>query len=100
MIRHIVMFKLKEFAHETEKLAAILELKKRLDELPLKISQITRCEVGVDIRKLEWSYDIVLVMDFNTMDDLNTYTIHPAHQKFIAFNKDFTIAKASADYEF
>ncbi len=99
MIRHIVMFKLKEFPDEASKQSAALVLKKRLDELPLKIGLIRKCETGIDIRNLWWSYDIVLVMDFDSMADLESYTIHPAHQDFVNFNKDFSIAKVCADYE-
>ena len=99
MIRHIVMFKLRNFDNETEKTEAVNELLRRLDELPSKIDLIRKYEGGADIRKLEWSYDISLVMDFNSMADLEAYTIHPAHQDFVAFNKDFSIAKVCVDYE-
>lgn len=99
MIRHIVMFKLKSFETETEKTAAATELLRRLNELPSKIDLIRKYEAGKDIRKLECSYDISLVMDFDTMADLDAYTVHPAHQEFVAFNKDFSIAKVCADYE-
>lgn len=98
MIRHIVMFKLKSFETETEKTAAATELLRRLNELPSKIDQIRKYEAGIDVRKLEWSYDISLVMDFDTMADLDAYTVHPAHQEFVAFNKDFSIAKVCVDY--
>ena len=98
MIRHIVMFKLKEFSTESEKLSAANDVKNRLDKLPAKIDVIRRCKTGIDVRKLEWSYDIVLELDFNTMDDLDAYTIHPAHQEFIAFNKEYSVAKACIDF--
>lgn len=99
MIRHIVMFKLKEFSGETEKHNAAQELIKRLDELPLKIDVIRKYEAGIDIRKLAWSYDIVLTMDFDNMADLEVYTVHPAHKDFIAFNKEYSVDKVSIDYE-
>lgn len=99
MIRHIVMFKLKDFHNEAEKMAAAKEVINRLDELPLKIDVIRKYEAGIDIRKLNWSYDIVLIMDFNTLIDLEIYTVHPAHQDFIAFNKDYSVDKACIDYE-
>jgi hypothetical protein len=99
MIRHIVMFKLKSFETETEKTAAATKLLRRLDELPSKIDLIRKYEAGIDVRKLEWSYDISLVMDFDTMADLDAYTIHPAHKEFVTFNKDFSIAKVCVDYE-
>jgi len=99
MIRHIVMFKLKEFADETAKEKAAIKVLERLDELPLKINLIKKYEAGTDARKLEWSYDIVLVMDFDNMTDLDAYTVHPSHQEFIAFNKDYSVARVCIDYK-
>jgi hypothetical protein len=93
------MFKLKEFASEAEKMAASVEVINRLNELPLKIDVIRKYEAGIDNRKLSWSFDIVLIMDFNTMADLDTYTIHPAHQEFVAFNKNYSVDKVCIDYE-
>jgi len=99
MIRHIVMFRLKDFSGDAEKLAAAQEVIKHLDELPSKINIIRKYEAGIDVRKLSWSYDVVLIMDFDNMADLESYTVHPAHQDFIAFNKDYSINKACIDYE-
>ena len=99
MIRHIVMFKLKDFSDETAKLNAAQEVVKRLDELPVKISLIRKHKAGIDFRKLAWSFDIVLTMDFNNLADLEAYTIHPAHQEFIAFNKDYAVDKVCVDFE-
>ena len=99
MIRHIVMFKLKDYNLESEKMAAAALVKKRLDELPSKINEIRNYEAGIDIRRLNWSYDIVLTMDFDTLADLEAYIIHPDHKKFIEFNKDFSVDKVCIDYE-
>ena len=99
MIRHIVMFKLKDFNNESEKMAAVALVKKRLDELPSMINVIRQYEAGIDIRRLNWSYDIVLTMDFDTMADLEAYIIHPEHKKFIEFNKDYSADKVCIDYE-
>ncbi len=94
------MFKLKEFADESMKVAAGKSLIAKLDELPLKIDLIRKYKAGIDVRKLEWSFDIVLEMDFDNLADLDTYTIHPDHQDFVRFNKDYSVAKACIDYEF
>ena len=99
MIRHIVMFKLKDFPDEALKMTAAQEVVKRLDELPLKIEVIRKYEAGIDIRKLAWSFDVILIMDFDSITDLEAYTTHPAHQDFIAFNKDYSVDKVSIDYE-
>lgn len=99
MIRHIVMFKLKDFQSESKKMAASKEIIQRLDELPLKIDVIRRYKAGIDVRKLNWSYDIVLEMDFDTMADLDAYTMHPLHQEFIVFNQGYSIARSCVDFE-
>jgi len=99
MIRHIVLFKLKEFGSASEKSAAANEVLKKLDELPGAIGLIRRYKAGIDVRKLNWSYDIVLEMDFDTIADIDAYTIHPVHQDFIAFNKDYSAAKVCIDFE-
>jgi hypothetical protein len=99
MIRHIVTFKLKDFGDETGKMAAAKKMLKRLDLLPLHIDVIRKYEAGIDIRQLSWSHDIVLIMDFDNMADLEAYIVHPAHQDFIAFNKDYSAAKVCVDYE-
>jgi len=99
MIRHIVMFKLKDFGNEPDRENVCREVLNHLDELPLKIDLIRCYKAGMDIRKLNWSYDIVLEMNFDSMADLDAYTIHPAHKEFVAFNKDYSIAKTCVDFE-
>ena len=99
MIRHIVMFKLKDFGSDQDRENACHEVLSHLDKLPQKIDLIRSYKAGMDIRKLNWSYDIVLEMDFNSMADLDAYTIHPAHQEFVTFNKDYSVEKACIDYE-
>ena len=92
------MFKLREYATEDEKTTALREVIRRLDELPLKINIIRKYEAGIDVRRRSWSFDIVLIMDFDTMTDLDAYTVHPAHQAFIEFNKDYSVNKVCIDY--
>lgn len=98
MIRHIVLFKLKDFSSEDGKLKAAQEVIRHLDELPPKIDVIRKYEAGIDVRKLSWSFDVVLTMDFDSMADLESYTIHPAHQEFIVFNKEYSVEKVCIDY--
>lgn len=93
------MFKLKDFPGETGKLTAVMEVKRRLDELPLKINVIRKYDSGINVRELSWSYDVVLTMDFESLADLETYIVHPVHKEFIEFNKDYTAEKVCIDYE-
>lgn len=60
MVKHIVMWKLKEYAcgNTKEKNAQII--KEKLESLKDKISGILKIEVGIDFSKTENSADVVL----------------------------------------
>ena len=53
MVKHIVLFKLKDEAPADEKLAAMNNFKKAIEALPAKISVIRKIEVGLNINPAE-----------------------------------------------
>ena len=56
MVKHIVLFKLKDEAPADEKLAAMNSFKAAIEALPAKISVIRKIEVGLNINPAEaWS---------------------------------------------
>jgi hypothetical protein len=48
----------------------------------------------------ESNYTIALICDFESIDDLNAYQVHPAHKKFGAFIAEIKTERACIDYEF
>ena len=99
MIRHIVMFKMKQEFSPAEKVAALHLLYKELVVLGTKIPEILEWQIGINIHVDNASaYDILLNSTFNSMEDLAVYQAHPDHQAFITFNKDFSESKAVLDY--
>ena len=100
MLRHIVMFKLREYNSESEKTDVLLQLKARLEDLPRLIPQIKAFEVGLNVTQAPSTFDIVLNSVFDSQEDLQVYSLHPDHQAFVSFNKDKSIAKAVVDYHF
>jgi hypothetical protein len=48
--------------------------------------------------KPESGSDLVLTIDFENLNDFNNYKINPAHQAFIEFNKQYSVAKTAVDY--
>ncbi|MEN8117144.1 MAG: Dabb family protein [Bacteroidota bacterium] len=99
MINHVVLFKLKEYPAE-EKIEILAELKESLLGLKDKIAKIKYLEVGVN-HELETSgYDIVLLSHFETMEDLDTYRVHPDHKKVVERIMETTVSRAAADYNF
>ena len=76
MINHIVAFKLKDEHKDKAKL-----IKQELDSLPSKIHQIKSFEVGINISDSTAAYDIVLVSEFESVEQLDEYRMHPEHIK-------------------
>ena len=70
MIRHIVMFKLREFQTPAEKQAKMQEIK---DKDVLKMIR-----VDFNCNPAE-TWDIILTTELPTLEDVNTYANHPEH---------------------
>lgn len=83
MIRHIVMFKLHN--KNGKKDTNIKKLKDKLDRLKNKIPEIKHLETGINISAKSSAFDLALITDFENLDDLDKYRIHPDHQEIIVF---------------
>ena len=82
MIRHVVMWKLKEQADGHDRQANALRLKKALEELPTKVPGLVRwIMVGVNETEGPSNFDVVLMVDFDSFEDLERYIKHPEHDK-------------------
>ncbi|UCG28861.1 MAG: Dabb family protein [Bacteroidales bacterium] len=99
MIHHIVMFKITKFDDEQDKVRKTEELKSTFEKLKGKIKSVKSFEVGININTSSCAYDVVINSTFRTLDDLNTYIMHPDHQ--YAIEKISTIPKSKivVDYE-
>jgi hypothetical protein len=100
MIRHIVLFKLREYTDPSEKQKAAETLKRELLSMKKKIPVIRDFEIGINFNPQSFAFDVSINSTFENREDLETYQRHPAHQAFIAFNKSFSVHKAIVDYEY
>lgn len=91
MVKHIVLFKLKDELSVDEKLAVMNEFKEAIEALPAKISVIRKIEVGLNINPDE-TWNMALYSEFDTMDDVRLYATHPDH---VAAGKIIAEAKES-----
>jgi len=100
MIRHIVMFKLKEFNNNSEKTKIMQEIKQRLEALSDIIDCLHSIQVDFNVNPHE-TWDLILTTELPTMKDLDIYANHPAH---IAVSKDviapYKADRACVDYEY
>jgi hypothetical protein len=99
MIKHIVMWTLKDSAEGADKAANAKKMKELLEALPGKIPCLRALEVGTDVFAASPACDVVLYSEFATRADLDAYQIHPEHQAVVAFVKLVVSSRSVLDYE-
>jgi len=99
MVKHRVLFKLKEFSSEKEKALKISEIKSRLEALINLVPPLKKINVGININPKE-EFDICLETEHDTLDDLNAYAVHPEHVAVGAIVREVLESRACVDYEF
>ena len=100
MIKHIVMWKLEDFADGRTKNENAKIIKEKLDALVGVIPEIVELEVGIDILGTNQSYDVVLVSEFKNLQELDIYAKHPEHVKVGEFVGKVRKDRVAVDYEF
>ncbi len=100
MIKHIVMWTLKDEYKGSTKVELAKELKTQLLNLKGKIAELKFIEVGVNDLFPDKNHDVVLVTEFDSVNDLQTYAQHPEHLKVVEFVKEIATGRAAVDYTF
>lgn len=99
MIRHVVVFGIRGNGELTPNQEA-KRLAEKLMTLPEQIPFLKRMEVGVNSEQApEDNAQLVLIADFDSIEDCAMYTIHPAH---LAVSEEIGKVKTSrscVDYE-
>ncbi len=85
MLKHIVMFNLKDEAENAKKVENVQKIKEILESLPAKINQIKLYEIGVNTSNSSSAADLVLISGFDSLTTLSVYREHPEHQKALKF---------------
>ena len=99
MIKHIVMWRLKDHAEGNNKITNAQRMKAKLEALRGQIDGVLAIEVGIDFSATEASADVVLYSEFTDRAALAAYQAHPAHQAVVAFIKEVVSARHLVDYE-
>ena len=94
MLEHYVFLKYREGTSATH-VASFCE---RMLALLDSIDQIRRLEIGRDELHDARSWDLVLIMAFDSVDALRTYQAHPEHVALMHFNNPFVTDVASVDF--
>ncbi len=94
MLRHFVFIK---YAKGTSD-ARIDEFIRMTRALPASIPTMRDLEVGRDVLHGPRSWDVMLAMRFNSVEELREYQIHPAHRALMAFNDPQVAEVGSVDF--
>ena len=93
MIKHIVFFKLEDNSEANKE-----AVKTRIMGMNGKIDLLKHIEVGVNFSPEERAFDLALVTDFETKEDLQAYAIHPLHVEVVTFLKSINTVTKVVDY--
>jgi hypothetical protein len=94
LLRHYVFLRYRG-GTPAEHVAAFCE---RMLALRASIGEIRSLEIGRDELHDARSWDVVLIMAFDSVDALRAYQRHPEHQAVMAFNDPFVADVASVDF--
>ncbi|SAL39393.1 stress responsive alpha-beta barrel domain-containing protein [Caballeronia sordidicola] len=99
MLRHIVMWKLKENAEGGTRAENIVKLKAKLESCRSIVSGQGHFEVGVAQDGYEATCDVILVSDFDNKEALHAYQVHPKHVAIKDFVAAVRESRQCIDYE-
>ena len=99
MIKHIVLFRFKESPSVEEKKKSLKKIKKSLEALRGVVPELKYIEIGINDNPDE-KYDLSLISEFESWEDLKAYVVHPEHQKVSALIRETMEQRACVDYEF
>jgi uncharacterized protein (DUF4213/DUF364 family) len=94
MLTHIVCWKYKSETTQEQKNEHLARLKNLTNIIP----DITSFNLGFDVLHLERSFDLGLVATYADREALDAYTIHPEHQKVVAYGREISERVVSVDF--
>ncbi|MCL2556027.1 MAG: Dabb family protein [Firmicutes bacterium] len=93
MVKHIVLFKLKDQKDRQKGINA-------LNSMRGKIEGLMDIEVGEDFLSSERSYDLALICTLKDRQALDAYQTHPAHQPVKQVMHAIREASVAVDFEY
>lgn len=95
MIKHIVMYRLKNANEENKE-----SLVRKFLSMDGKITELKSIEAGADVLGSERSYDVALVCTFDSIKNMSIYRDHPVHLKVKEYVQSVVASSISVDYEY
>lgn len=101
MVKHIILWKLREELTETEKETIKQGIKAGLEGLVGQVPGLVECKVNISGRLASSNADVMLDSTLESPEALIGYAVHPAHVE-VANTKvrPYTAQRTCLDYEF
>lgn len=99
MIKHIVMWKLKDHAEGADKASNARKMKALLESCRGLVPGMGAFEVALATPGLEATYDVVLYSEFESAAALDAYQHHPSHVAMKPFIGAVRLERQCMDYE-
>ena len=100
MIRHICMFEFLEEAEGRTRAENVAITKAMLEALPEKIEWIRASTVATNHSDAPLgNWDLILISDFDSLEDLARYQVHPDHVAVGTFMKPVRRSRSCVDFE-
>ena len=94
MLQHYVFIR---YARETPA-SHLDEFCRRMQALQTSVPGILHLAIGRDILRDGRSWDLILIMRFESVETLRAYQQHPAHQDVMKFNNPAVAEVGSVDF--
>lgn len=99
VIRHVVMWKLYDFAGVTGNRNTMDALQKCIAAMRTDVAGLLRIDMGVDKSRTPDSADLVLFSEFSSWAELDAYQGHPLHDEFRKLLGPLRSERRLGDYE-
>ena len=98
MLKHIVMWKLKDTAEGADRASNAAKMKTLLEDMSGKVPGLLKLEVGLATPGLEATCDVVLYSEFTDEAALAVYQNHPDHVAMKPFIAAIRESRQVVDY--
>ncbi|MES2865823.1 MULTISPECIES: Dabb family protein [Microbacterium] len=98
MLRHVVSWKLaSEDAVERAEQAA--EVARRLNALGGVVPQLRSISAGANSVYPDANWDVTLIADFDSVEALEQYVVHPAHEEAAVYIRSVVASRVAVDFQ-
>ena len=99
MIRHAIMWKFTDEYNGMNKDEIMSAIEEKFEHLKRVIPEIKAMSVERDVIGSERSFDMIYLTEFESLETLEIYRVHPEHVKVAKFIAEVRVQQAVTDSE-